>query len=171
MPQATLKRSTDREIALRFDHLWGWIFLLLGPGLLGLWPVLEPGARLWVAGFAALMGLFGLLTVLRRFELRVDLPAGTWHRRQGFWPRIESSSGPVSEITAVSVKTSLGTRKQGGAGLTHRVELVFDSPQWPQNLRYLRTDNAAAAAEQARRVAEPLGVPVVEGSVPKPPAD
>ncbi len=39
------------------------------------------------------------------------------------------------------------------------------------NLRYLRTGNAAAAAEQARRVAEPLGVPVVEGSVPKPPAD
>ncbi len=107
--QATLKKENDREIVFRFDHLWGWVVLIAGPGLLLLWPRLEPDARLWVAGFALLMAVFGLLTVLRRFELRLDLAAETWHRRQGFWPYVAADSGPLSDVRAVTVRYRLET--------------------------------------------------------------
>ncbi len=160
--QATLKTENEKEVVFRFDHLYGWIVLVAGPGLLLLWPRLEADARIWVAGFALIMAVFGVLTVLRRFELRLDLASGTWHRRQGFWPRVAADSGPLSDVRVVKMCFRLGTKDKGGVAIGCDVELEVTGEAWPKPLRYARTQNLPAAEHLARRVADRLGIPVEE---------
>ncbi len=162
--QATLKTENEREVVFRFGHLWGWIALIAGPGLLLLWPRIAADARLWTAAFALIMAVFGLLSVLRRFELRLDLVSGTWHRRQGFWPRVAADSGPLSDVRAVGVRYRLDTKDGGGAAVRCSVELRLTGERWPKPVRYASTQNLPAALILAHQVAERLGIPVEEGS-------
>ncbi len=160
--QATLKTENEREVVFRFDHLWGWIALVAGPGLLLLWPRLQVDARIWVVGFALIMAVFGALTVLRRFELRLDLGAGTWHRRQGFWPNVATDSGPLSDLRAVKMRYRLKTLEKGDLAVGCDVELEIAGEAWPRPLRYARTQNLSLAQNLADRVADRLGIPVEE---------
>ncbi len=87
------------------------------------------------------MAVFGLLTVLRRFELRLDLAAETWHRREGFWPNVAADSGPLSDVRAVTVRYRLETKDKGGAAVGCDVALDVTGEALAEPLRYARTQN------------------------------
>lgn len=103
--QRTLIRDRQQVVVIRNNHQLGVVFLALAAI-----PLLVPfktsvtlyGTALTTVGTIAFLAI-GVLALLWRNAIELDLGARTCTLRSGWWPRVRSTTGPLSRVTGVRI--------------------------------------------------------------------
>lgn len=88
---STIRLVREDQTQLRFAHapFVGVVFFVVGAGMayFGLYRFEEDGVGRWLmGGMGILFAIAGVLIVLWRHDLTLDLLSRTYSGRRGFWP-------------------------------------------------------------------------------------
>lgn len=116
MPALHLEHETPLQLEFDNSRFIPWVFLLFGGPLAVLMPgVVEGGGagRYAVGGGMAFFALIGVVGVLYRYRLTIDLSSRTYRGLRGFWPSPRRMAGSLNDMPGVVLErhwiTSEGT--------------------------------------------------------------
>lgn len=161
-----LRRLTEREAWFAVSRGEWWLgVLLLGGMTAGLASGGLAEYWYWVVACMAPLLLFFLYKGLRRSDLRIDLDARTYVRKDGLWPAPWATAGTLDDLVAIRLQ-GLWIEYTGNRHPEIWIDLVFRTwevtvawTRWSQELTY----------RQMADLAEALRVDVIQPSGEKVP--
>lgn len=156
MPDLRKVYESDEELRFSDRRPRNWVLLAFGVAAVYVGWVGEGGGRGWfLFGFGVLLVLLGLIAVLHRVELTLDLLARRYRYRRGWRWALEEGEGPFDDIGTVVLEKDLAEEEP-----EWEVELVIDG--WPAPVEVMETGSEDLARSEARELASLLDAGVEE---------
>jgi len=161
---SSLQLVSESADCLRFAfrHGVGWVILAVACLLaaLAVWVVEDLLFRVPVAFVGGVFLIVGILVVLWRCELILDLRSRTHGGRRGFWPRTKSFSGSLDEIIGVELTRTWSSTGDSGDVVLWELRLLFQD--WELSDTIFQTNTEEDAYEKLERYSRKLRVPAVD---------
>lgn len=103
----------------------------------------------------------GVLVLLSRQRLELDIGNRRWKWEMGIWPLMSRKTGGFSDLKAIQLDRKMLAREGSGFEPAYRAELVWQSGS-PSPKKLLDGPNIRVVADKAGNISRLTGLPLIE---------